>query len=86
MKRILLLVMLLPAFGSAYPCPACDAQQPRILRGITHGAGPQSNWDLLIVAVAATIVIATLFFSLKLLLSPGEKGEKHIKRLVLNYE
>ncbi len=86
MKKLLFLVMLLPAFVSAYSCPVCDAQQPKILRGITHGAGPQSKWDLLIVAVAAVIVIATLFFSLKWLLSPGEKGEKHIKRLVLNYE
>ena len=86
MKRLFLLVILLSAFVSAYSCPACDAQQPKILRGITHGAGPQSDWDLLIVAVAAVIVIATLFFSLKWLLSPGEKSEKHIKRLVLNYE
>lgn len=86
MKRLLFLVILLPAFVSAYSCPGCDAQQPKILRGITHGAGPQSKWDLLIVAVAAVIVIATLFFSLKWLLSPGEKGEKHIKRLVLNHE
>ncbi len=79
-------MMLLPAFASAYSCPGCDAQQPKILRGITHGAGPQSKWDLLIVAIAAVIVIATLFFSVKWLLSPGEKSEKHIKRLVLNYE
>jgi hypothetical protein len=86
MKRFSLLVMLLVAFASAYSCPGCDAQQPKILRGITHGAGPQSKWDLLIVAIAAVIVIATLFFSVKWLLSPGEKSEKHIKRLVLNYE
>lgn len=86
MKRLLFLAILLPVFVSAYSCPGCDAQQPKILRGIAHGAGPQSKWDFLIVAVAAVVVIATLFFSLKWLLSPGEKSEEHIKRLVLNHE
>jgi hypothetical protein len=85
MKRFSLLVMLLVAFASAYSCPVCDAQQPKILRGITHGAGPESRWDFLIVAVAAVIVIATLFFSVKWLLSPGERNDNHIKRLVLNH-
>jgi uncharacterized protein HemY len=86
MKRLFLLFILLAPFASVYSCPGCEEQQPKILRGITHGAGPQSNLDFLIVAIAAVIVVATLFFSLKWLLSPGEKGEKHIKRLVLNYE
>ena len=58
----------------------------RYFAGITHGAGPQSNWDYLIVSAVAIIVVATLFFSVKWLLWPGEKGEKHIKRIVLNYE
>lgn len=86
MKKFFLLVILLSGFVSAYTCPVCEARQPKILRGITHGAGPQSNWDFLIVAVAAVIVLASFFFSVKWLLSPGEKDEKHIKRRVLNYE
>lgn len=86
MKKLLLLVILLSAFASGYTCPACEARQPKVLRGITHGAGPESNWDFLIVATASVIVVATLFFSLKWLLSPGEKSETHIKRLVLNYD
>lgn len=86
MKKLFLLMILFPAFASAYACPGCEAQQPTFLRGITHGAGPGSKWDFLIVAVAIVIVLATLFFSLKWLLSPGEKSQEHIKRLVLNYE
>ncbi len=86
MKFFFLAVFFLAAFAPVYSCPACEAQQPKILRGITHGAGPQSNWDYLIVAMAAMIVIATLFFSVKWVISPGEKSDKHIKRIVLNIE
>lgn len=86
MKKTFLLLLLLTGFTGVHSCPGCERQQPAILRGITHGAGPRDNWDYLIVAVAAVIVVATLFFSVKWLLSPGEKEEKHIKRIVLNYE
>ena len=86
MKKFLFLLILLPGFTTLYSCPVCESQQPRVLQGITHGSGPQSNWDYLIISVAAVIVLATLLFSLKYLLSPGEENKKHIKRLVLNYE
>ena len=86
MKKLFLLLILLGGFIVAKSCPGCEEQQPKILRGITHGAGPQSNWDFLIVSVAAVIVLATFFFSVKWLIWPEEKGEMHIKRIVLNYE
>ena len=86
MKSVFAFIIFFLANISVYACDACEKEQPQILRGITHGAGPQSNWDYLIVSVAAAIVVATLFFSIKWLLSPGENGEKHIKRIVLNYE
>ena len=86
MKNLFAFIIFFLAHISIYACDACEKQQPEILRGITHGPGPQSNWDYLIVAVGAAIVVATFFFSIKWLLSPGEKGEKHIKRIVLNYE
>ena len=86
MKSLFAFIIFFLADISIYACDACEKQQPVILRGITHGAGPQSNWDYLIVSVAAAIVVATLFFSIKWLFSPGEKGEKHIKRIVLNLE
>jgi len=86
MKNLFAFIIFFLAHISIYACDACERQQPEMLRGITHGPGPQSNWDYLIVAVGAAIVVATFFFSIKWLLSPGEKGEKHIKRIVLNYE
>jgi len=86
MKNLFAFIIFFLAHISIYACDACEKQQPEILRGITHGPGPQSNWDYLIVAVGAAIVVATFFFSIKWLLSPGEKRENHIKRIVLNYE
>ena len=86
MKCLFAFMIFFLAHISIYACDACEKQQPEILRGITHGPGPQSNWDYLIVSVGAAIVVATFFFSIKWLLSPGEKRENHIKRIVLNYE
>ncbi|CAN5472306.1 hypothetical protein BH11BAC5_BH11BAC5_10820 [soil metagenome] len=69
-----------------FACPACEIAQPRYLRGITHGTGPQSNWDFLIISFTAVIVIVTLFLSIKWLVKPGEKSVTHIKHLVLNID
>lgn len=80
----LLMLMLLQLYSLA--CPACEAQQPKILRGITHGAGPSGKWDYFIVWVAVVVVLFTLFYSIKWLIRPGEKSQQHIKRLILNLE
>ncbi|MEO6820768.1 MAG: hypothetical protein ABI266_04935 [Ginsengibacter sp.] len=85
MKKILVLLPLLMIGLMTWACPACEKQQPKLLRGITHGAGPTSNWDLVIVMVAVVIVIATLFFTIKWIVKPGEKEMSHIKRTVLNF-
>jgi len=86
MKKIsaLLAGLLFRLCGLA--CPACEAQQPKILRGITHGAGPSGKWDYFIVSVAVVIVLFTLFYSVKWLIRPGEESTQHIKRLILNPE
>jgi hypothetical protein len=86
MKKILFLLVLLCGTIVATSCPVCEKQQPEILKGITHGAGPQSDWDYVIVWVVAIIAVATLFFSVKWLIRPGEKGAGHIKRTVLNHQ
>lgn len=67
-------------------CPTCEIAQPRYLRGITHGTGPQSNWDYVITWAMILIVLFTLFFSVKWLIRPGEKSNDHIKRFILNNE
>lgn len=67
-------------------CPACEKAQPRILRGITHGAGPESQWDYVIAAVAAVLTILTLYYSVKWLIKPGETAKSHIKNFILNHD
>ena len=67
-------------------CPVCEKNQPALLKGITHGAGPGSQWDYLIIFIMTGIVLGTLLVSLKYLIRPGEKNSRHIKNLVLNME
>lgn len=84
MKKLLFLIPLL-AFGLiTWACPACEKQQPAILRGITHGAGPTGNWDYVIVLVTVVITLATLFYAVKWMIKPGEQELNHIKRTILN--
>lgn len=80
--RFILLFVLLVQTVSA--CPVCEKQQPGITRGLTHGAGPQSNWDWVIIAVITVITVLTFILSLKYLIKPKEKNTSHIKCLILN--
>lgn len=84
-KIILLLLFCLPGL-IAFACPACEKQQPKLLKGITHGAGPGSQWDYVIVSIIALIVLVTLFYSVKWLFKPGEKSPNHIKQFILTAE
>lgn len=83
-QKITLLILTLLTAGMAMACPVCKRSQPKVLRGVTHGAGPESRWDYVIIAVVGIIVLITLFFSVKWLIQPGEQSHKHIKRTVLN--
>lgn len=84
MKKSILIIVLLIGRLTAYACPACEKQQPKILKGITHGAGPESNWDYVIVWATVLIVIITFFYAVKWMIRPGESNYDHIKRTVLN--
>ncbi len=85
MKKIIIgILVFLSASFAAIACPVCERNQPAILKGITHGSGPDSQWDYLIVTIAVVIVLYTLFYSVKWLIRPGEKSETHIKRMILN--
>ncbi len=86
MKKLMFSAAMILAGFVAFACPACEKQQPALLKGITHGAGPDGNADYVIVAFAVVIVLLTLFFSVKFLVKPGEQSQKHIKRLILNCE
>lgn len=85
MKRkslFIFLFVLLAQIVSA--CPVCEKQQPKITQGLTHGAGPQSNWDWVIIAAITAVTLLTFIFSLKYLIRPGEKNSNHIKQSILN--
>lgn len=75
-------VCVLP--GLARACEVCLAQQPKFTRGWTHGAGPQGDFDYVIVFVALLIVVFTLAYAIKYLVHPGEREPDHIKRTILN--
>jgi len=83
MKKCIILIWLVLMKFTAVSCPACDQKQPKLLKGITHGAGPESNWDYLIISTVAVVVLFTLYFSIKWLVKPGEQGPDHIKRFIL---
>ena len=86
MRKIFFTTLLLFHVIWISACPVCERNQPKILRGITHGAGPESKWDYVIVWVTVAIVVCTLFFSVKWIIQPGEKSGHHIKRFILNNE
>lgn len=85
MKKLLLLHIFMTMQVVAFCCEVCQKQQPALLKGIAHGAGPQSNWDYVIVSVTALIVLVSLFYSIKWIVRPGEKESTHIKNTVLNF-
>lgn len=84
MKKIFLTVFILFSALWLIACPVCERNQPKLLKGITHGAAPESKWDYLIVWITVAIVLVTLFFSIKWMIRPGEKSQSHIKRFILN--
>lgn len=67
----------------AQACPVCEKQQPTITMGLTHGAGPESNWDWVIIAAITLITLLTLFYSIKYLVRPGERKPSHIKHFII---
>jgi uncharacterized protein HemY len=85
MKRIIGILTFMLFAITTYACPECEKQQPKVLRGIAHGAGPESQWDYVIVWAIVAIVLITLFFAVKWTIKPGEKDPNHIKRTFINF-
>lgn len=82
--RALLILLFVLSMQIVTACPVCEKQQPEITQGLTHGAGPQSNWDWVIIALISTITLLTFVFSIKYLIKPGEKNTDHIKQSILS--
>lgn len=81
--KYLLSVLIVFIAQIAIACPVCEKRQPKITQGLTHGAGPQSNWDWVIIAIISLITVLTLIYSIKYLIKPGEKNVDHIKQTIL---
>ncbi len=86
MYKLLLTITLVLLHAALLACPVCEKQQPKLLRGITHGAGPESNWDYVIIWGTVAIVLISLYYSVKWLCKPGEAEKDHIKHTVLTLE
>ena len=84
MRRIIILLFLVTSHVTTYACEVCDRNQASLLRGIVHGAGPDSNWDYVSIGITAIIAIFTLIFSIKWLIKPNENNADHIKYSILN--
>ena len=84
MKNLLVTTLLFLISFGGFACPTCEKAQPKILRGITHGAGPDSNWDYLIIGCTAIIVLYCAFLTISRLIKPNENGTEHIKNAFLN--
>ncbi len=86
MKPLRCHLLLLPSLlaSPALACELCSAPQPKPLRGLVHGTGPQGSLDYLIAAVAVVIVLLALVWAVKCLVRPGERDPAHIKRTILH--
>lgn len=84
MKKIILIFFSILMYQWASACPLCEQSQPRIFRGITHGTGPESNWDFVIIAATMTVVTFCLYFTIRYLYKPGETNSNHIKNSIFN--
>lgn len=80
--HLTLLLFILPF--ELLACELCQQNQPKALRGITHGTGPDGNLDYIIIWVAVIIVAVTLFLSIKYLVRPKESTPDHIKNITVH--
>lgn len=84
MKKIILSALLvLVSIPAAFACKLCEEQQPKWLKGVVHGPGPQNMWDYIITYAGILFVLAVLFYSIKFLVRPGEKNPDHVKYTIL---
>jgi hypothetical protein len=88
-KRLIVTMFLIPGiwlttYLPAKACDACKQQQPKFLQGITHGTGPTSNWDYVIVSIMVIITLYSLYALIKCLAKPENTEHQDIKKIILN--
>lgn len=79
MKKSITFLMLMLFQIAALACPVCERNQPKVLRGIVHGSGPNSNWDYVSIIITIIIALFALIYSVKWLYKPNENNQDHIK-------
>ena len=84
MKKIITAFCFIALQYATVACPVCERNKANAILSLTHGAGPDSQWDYAIVIAAIIIAIFTLFYSVKWLIKPNEKNQDHIKLFILN--
>lgn len=84
MKKILSTLLLLFVVQITFACEVCQQNQPKVLKNVTHGPGPQGDVDFIIIWSAVAIVGVTLFLSVKYLVRPKEGNPEHIKNIVIS--
>ena len=84
MKKLLMILTLVVSYVGLYACPVCERNKAKYLQGLTHGTGPESKWDWVIVAIVGLLTLYTLFYSVKWLIKPNENNPDHIKYSLFN--
>ena len=79
MKKIIIFLFLILFQIAAFACPVCERNQPKVLRGIVHGSGPDSNWDYVSIIITMIIALFALIYSIKWLIKQNENKQDHIK-------
>ena len=83
-KTLLITAIVSGTFSDVMACDACKAQQPKFLQGVTHGPGPTSNWDYVVVSIMVMITVYSFYAMIKCLAKPADKGHDRIKNIILN--
>lgn len=79
MKKATIVLAILFVHLAVCACPVCERNQAKFMRGIVHGAGPESNWDYVSIVITGIIAILSLIYSVKWLIKPNENNANHIK-------
>ena len=83
MKKIIMILLFFQCI-CAIACPVCERNQPKLLKGVVHGAGPRSTWEYSGAVFIGIITLITLYLSIKWLVKPGEKNSDHIKYSIID--
>ncbi|OOQ57826.1 hypothetical protein BC343_13685 [Mucilaginibacter pedocola] len=78
MRKYIVTIPVILVSGTAFGCDACKKQQS-FFTGISHGRGPESTWDYLIVALMVIVTLYVLFAALNCMFRPYENHRSHIK-------